>query len=445
MWLSLCVKIRRGFCRRGLHRSLPVLCSIVLLLAVRRDAASQNADAPLTLDRCVEMALNAPSTVKQARQQLNAARFGQRSAFANFLPQASIINGFTYNSPLLYDRSMFSFVSLNGIREYVAVGNAALEVDTSGKLKAAYDRARATREGAEANVAIAERDLRTNVAAAYYRLLLTRRLAKAAMENASTALDFQSKVQKLLDAGEASKADLVRAVAAAAALERTASSTEIAAQNANHELASYWTEDVAKELVVADELDEEFRAATASAKDDGYLRRPEIRVSQSQIDTLRADSHVARAKMLPQLSMNFQYGFDTNQLVAQNRGYAGFIHLDIPVFDFLRAYNEKRSLDEQVYAAQTNAATLKRQYSRAFQDALSQVNGVFTQLALTQQGLQAAEEGVRLSRLRFDAGEGTALDVVTAENALVQSQIDFYSTRADYLNALSALKVAGGQ
>lgn len=419
--------------------------TLLLCAACFSCCLSEAQTAPLTLAQCIELAEKAPSTVKEAHQRLLAARRTQSSVAAAFLPQVNIVNGFTYNSPLLYDRSVFSFVALNGIREYMTVANASWEADTSGRIKAEYDRARASRREQEANEAIAARDLRADVAAAYYRLLLTRKLADAADENARVAGDFRAKVKKLLDAEEASRADESRAAAEAASLQRTAAITRTAAANANHELASFWTEDVGAEVAIVDDLEQQFAAPASVAGDQGFLKRPEFSVAQAQIDLHRAESHIARAALLPQLRMNFEYGFDTNQLVSQNRGYAGFAHFDIPVFDFFHTLNQKRALDEQTRAAETGAAVLRRQMSRAYQDALSQANGTYASLAPTEEGFHAAEESVRLSRERFGAGEGSALDVVTAEKAFVQAQIDFYSTRADYLNAQSALKVASGQ
>ena len=57
----------------------------------------------------------------------------------------------------------------------------------------------------------------------------------------------------------------------------------------------------------------------------------------------------------------------------------------------------------------------------------------------------AAQENLWLSRVRFDGGEGLALDVVTSQSSLVQAQIDLFSARANYLNAQFALKVASAQ
>lgn len=430
----------------GILRSSNLLLVLCIVLATRNGRAwAQGADDALTVEQCVQRAQEAPSLVRQAHQQSEAARRAQESAGAAFLPQLNIVNGFIYNSPLLYNHNAFSFVALNGVREYMTVANASLDVDTSGRIKAGYDHARANMRGQKASEVIATRDLRAEVTAAYYRLLLTRKLADAASENAAVVADFKDKIQKLLDAGEASRADLSRATAEAASLQRTAVLTRTAAANANHELASYWTEDVTQELSIVDDLEQQFAEPKELTTDQGFLRRPEFNFAQAQIDLFRADSHAARAAMLPQLSLNFEYGFDTNQLISQNRGYAGFVHLDIPVFDFFRAYNDKRSFDEQTHAAQTNMAILKRQMSREYQDALSEVKGIYASLSATEEGLHAAQESLRLSRERFDGGEGSALEVVTAENAFVQAQIDFYSNRADLLNAQSALKVASGQ
>lgn len=79
--------------------------------------------------------------MRLARQTV--ARYGITQARAGFLPQVSIGGSYTYNSPLLYDRSTFSFLPLNGIREYASLATTGVELDTSGRLRAGMDRARA--------------------------------------------------------------------------------------------------------------------------------------------------------------------------------------------------------------------------------------------------------------------------------------------------------------
>jgi outer membrane protein TolC len=417
----------------------------ILLLLCISNGIAQSSVGILSLQRCIELAQNAPSSVRRAREQLDAAKFGQAAARAGFFPQLSISNGFTYNSPLLYDRSVFSFVALNGVHEYSSVANSTLEVDTSGRLRAIYERARANRQIAEVDVTLSERDLERAISMAYYRVLLTRKLVASAEDNAQAARDFETKVNQLIGGGEASRADLTKASLERTLLERTAESMKIEAEKAEHDLASYWTTNVTSKLLLADDLDQPPPAPTLPTSDDAYLKRPEFQLFAAQIAGFKADAHQARALMLPQLHLSFQYGIDSTHATSRDRGYAGFAHLDIPVFDFFRAHSEQRQFKSQALAAQTDESIGKRLFSKEYQDALSDVKGTYAQIVVAQRQLNLAKDNLTLSRLRFEGGEGTALDVVTAQSAFVQAEIDFYTTRANYLNAQSALKVASGQ
>lgn len=441
--LSRFPKKRQRFLIGSISWSLFALS--VLLLCCGENGFAQGNAGVLTLEQCIELARNAPSSVKRAREELNAARFGESAAKASFLPQLSLSNGFTYNSPLLYDHGVFSFVALNGVHEYSSVANASLEVDTSGRLRALYDRARANREIAETDVTLSERGLERAVSIAYYRVLLTRKLAASAAEDARAANDFETKVNQLVGGGEASQADLTKASLEHALLERNAESMKIETEKAEHDLASYWTTDVTSKLTLADDLDQQLAAPPIATADDAYLKRPELHILAARIAGYKADSRQARASMLPQLHLNFQYGIDSTHATSRDRGYAGFVHLDIPVFDFFHSYDQKRQFESLAQSVQTDASMGRRLYSKEYQDALSDVRGTYAQIDATQRQLELAKKNLNLSQLRFEGGEGTALDVVTAQSALVQAEIDFYTTRANYLNAQSALKVASGQ
>jgi outer membrane protein TolC len=109
-------------------------------------AAAQQ-QSPLTLAGCVRLAASAQSIAGIARQQLDVAHYGIVQARAGFLPQVSVGNVLGYNSPLAYQRDTFSYVALNGIREYSSLVTTAIELDTSGRLRARFQPASNVREG----------------------------------------------------------------------------------------------------------------------------------------------------------------------------------------------------------------------------------------------------------------------------------------------------------
>jgi hypothetical protein len=94
-------------------------------------AVAQPAAHPLSLQDCVRLAETVPSAAGLALQDREIADRQVVAARAGFLSQAGSASGYTYNSPLLDDRSAFSFVALNGLRGYVALFSVTQEVDTS--------------------------------------------------------------------------------------------------------------------------------------------------------------------------------------------------------------------------------------------------------------------------------------------------------------------------
>jgi outer membrane protein TolC len=47
--------------------------------------------------------------------------------------------------------------------------------------------------------------------------------------------------------------------------------------------------------------------------------------------------------------------------------------------------------------------------------------------------------------LRYEGGEGPALDVVLAQTQLTQARTNYYTAKANYLNARADLEVAAGK
>src|ERR1041385_6087865 len=139
------------------------------LYAVLLSAATLSAQnpTPLSLDDCIRLADSAQSTAGIARQQVEIARQNLIIARAGFLPQAAVTGSHTYNSP---NQGEFSCIALNRVREYTTIGNLALDIDTSGRLRAQLARARADQDAAAANVVLAQRDLKRAVTTSYYHV-----------------------------------------------------------------------------------------------------------------------------------------------------------------------------------------------------------------------------------------------------------------------------------
>lgn len=415
------------------------------LLLLSGLAVAQPPPRTLTLEDCIGLASAAQSSVTIARRQAEISRLGITQARAGFLPQARVSNGFTYNSPLLHDRGTFSFIPLDGIREYASVFTTGVELDSSGKLRAELARAQAERRSAAAGVRLSERELKRAVTAAYLRVLLARHILEVSRASLSEAQNFEKRVRLLFENGEAAQADVAKAAAQTAFLEQSVNAAELDARLANQELASFWTTAADEPLWLADVLADP--VAPPAARDPGkpFLHRPEFDLLEAQRQAALAESRRARAELFPQLGLVFQYGLDSTHVRWADRGYATFLTLNVPVFDWLKAHSAARQ--SQLRAAQVEAsrAMAERGFSKEYESALARVRLIYQQIAMTESQVKASEENLRLSRLRYEGGEGSALEVVTAQAQLTQARSNYYSVVSAYLNAKADLEVASGQ
>jgi outer membrane protein TolC len=423
-----------------------------LLVLFSLPALAQAPARLLTLNDCIRLAQSAPSISTVARLEGQIARFGWEQARASFLPRTRFENGVTYNSPQPGNSASQSFVALNGVREYASLVTTSQELDTSGRLRAELARARAARDLANAGLVLSERDLKRVVTAAYYRLLLARHLAQALRESLAEAENFEKRTRLLLESGEAARADVAKASAQVAFLRQSLETAELEATIANHGLAAFWTAQVSEPLPIVDVFEQPLPAPEPEPAPGGlpsarapFLKRPEFDVLEAQRQGLLADSRRARAGLLPQASLTFQYGLDSLAVRIRNRGYAAFLNLDVPVFDWLKTLNLSRQLRVRAQQVETNRAIAERAFSRDYQDAQARVRQFLAQISITAEQIKLVEEDLRLSRVRYEGGEGLALDVVTAQSRLAQARANYFNSIANYLNAKADLEVASGR
>ncbi|MCC6341850.1 MAG: TolC family protein [Bryobacterales bacterium] len=408
-------------------------------------AAAQQ-QAPLSLDDCVRLAMAAQSAASLARQEGEIARLGLAQAKAAFLPQGRILSGYTYNTPSRTDPGVQTFVALNGSREYIGLATIGAELDTSGRLRAGLARARADQDLAAAGLQVTQRDLRRQVTVAYLRLLLTRRLARVANETLAEARNFEKRVRLLAAGGEAAQADVYRASAEAAFLDQARSGAELEAETANHDLAAFWTAETATPLPLVDVFDAAIPAPEATGNAPSpYLRRPEFRIFDAEKRGFLAEYRRTRADLYPQLGVVYQYGLDANQVRASNRGQAAFVNLNIPIFDWFKTRGAARQFQLRSAQSDTRRQIAERAFSSEYQSALSRVKRIYQQIAITEGQVRFSEENLRLSRIRYEGGEGLALEVVSAQTQLGQARSNYYTTVANYLSARVDLEVAEGR
>lgn len=418
----------------------------IAIAAAAAVAAGQQPNRPLTFEEIWKLAQARYSLAERARLDERSANEQVRQARAGFLPQLAYNNAFTYNSPRRDDPSTFAFVSLNGIREYVSQAAVTQELDTSGRLRAALERGRAERAGAQARAAITIRDLRLALQEVFYGLLEARHNVEAAQQNVNQAEDFLRRTRLMAEQGEAARSDVVKADVQLAGRRRDLYAAQAEALNGGIRLKSFWSDDLAQPPEIEDNF---LRVPT----EQDYLgwdaawvgRRSEFSLLDAVERIARADARAARSERRPTLTVDYAYGIDANQVRIRERGQELFANLRIPLFDWHRSKSREQQANFVRQQVEIDRQISRRIFTSAFYIERNNTELAVKQMAEGKRETEQARESLRLARLRYDGGETTALEVVDAQNTLAAAQVAYHRAVFDYHLARARLEVATGQ
>jgi outer membrane protein TolC len=161
----------------------------------------------------------------------------------------------------------------------------------------------------------------------------------------------------------------------------------------------------------------------------------------------------AKAGYLPDLSLNFNYGIDAPQFAKRgpapdnirNLGYSMMGTIDLPVWDWLSTQKRIKQSIVQLDAAKITLTATQRRLIAVMEETYAEAETAGKQLKLLDAMAITASESLRLTNLRYLAGESTALEVVDAQNALLSAEAARSDGMVRYQTALAALDLLTGQ
>jgi outer membrane protein len=390
--------------------------------------------------------VNSPQ-FQAALTELGMAREDRVQARAALLPSVNYVNGFIYTQPNGTPSGVF--IANNGTHEYISQG-IAHEALGFGSLPD-YQRAKAAHALARAKADIAERGLVVTVVRWFYGLLAAQERTTSTLEASNEAEHFLDLSQKLEAGGEVAHSDVVKAQIQANDLQRTLQDAKLAEENARLALAVLVFPNFFQDFTLVNDL----AAAPAlpplaDAQEMARNNNPELRVAFAVLEVADKEVAVARSGHLPTLTMDWLYGIDANQFATYDRngfrnlGYAAVASLNIPVFSWGATQSKVRQAELQRHQAQVGLSATQRQAVADLQSFYSEAQTARGQLDSLRNSAELAAESLRLTNLRYQAGEASALEVVDAQNTLTAARNAYHDGEARYHLAIANLQTLTG-
>jgi len=392
-----------------------------------------------------------------------AALADQRSAAIDrYLAKAALLPSAIYHNQMIYtqpngqttqgvqatNQSAPIFIANNAVHEYIS--QASINETAGVKQFADIRLARANAARTEAELEVARRGLVAAVVGLYYGVSNAETKRTSFKEALDEARSFTDHTQQREAAREVAHADVVKAQLQQQQRQRDLSDAAIAVEKAQLELAVLLFPDPRTPYSVepppsgqALPTREEVNAAAAKYN-------PEIRSAMAALEGTDAAVLAAKGAYLPDLALNFSYGIDAPQFAkhgpdgVQNLGYSITGTLDIPVWDWLSTQKKIKQTQIRRDAARVTLSATQRRLIANLDEAYSEAQVAQQQLDLLVQSLHTSAESLRLTKLRYTAGEATALEVVDAQTAYTAAQTAQADGVVRYQTALAGLQLLTG-
>ena len=186
----------------------------------------------------------------------------------------------------------------------------------------------------------------------------------------------------------------------------------------------------------------------AGLPSDLLMQRPDVRAAALRLEAARQEIGVARAEMLPSLSLTGQGGTQSSELsslINLDQRFASFAaQLTAPLF---QGGQLRANLNAAEARYEQQAARYQQTVLTAFREVKASLVAYDKQRQRyreVQQQVTTAQDAFQTQRERYDRGVGDVLSLLDAERTLVQAQTRLANVRLAVVNARLALHRALG-
>jgi outer membrane protein TolC len=178
---------------------------------------------------------------------------------------------------------------------------------------------------------------------------------------------------------------------------------------------------------------------------------PDLRAAESALQQAGYGIKAARGAYYPSLVVDYFYGFDANvfNIIGpddrHNLGSVVQATVNVPVWNWGATRSKVRQAELQQRQAQYDLTFAQRQLQVNISTFYLEAQAALAQIQSLRSSLDLATESLRLTVLRYQGGEATALEVADAQTTLVQARNAYDDGLARYRLALVEIQTLTGR
>ena len=292
-------------------------------------------------------------------------------------------------------------------------------------------------------------DIIFQVEQAYYRLLGLSALIQvnqSALQNLNTVLDA---ARRRRESGLATVADVYRAETQVAQAELNLARSRGELQKARGQLAVTAGVPVDGVLNVQTMSQPpqigEVTASLTDLLDRAKASRPDLVAAEAQARSARAAASAAAKAGLPSVEITGGTGYTLfNDDRPNARNYSLGLNVRIPIFSGFRDTYVRRQADAVAAQAEAARDSLYRQTELDVWQAYYDVQTAASTIGSSDVQVRSAEQTVEATLARYQAGFGSILDLITAQQDESNAKVQRIQSYLDWFTALARLTFSAG-
>ncbi|WP_205499968.1 TolC family protein [Rufibacter psychrotolerans] len=442
-------------------KRIKLLVSVVLgYLLVPLGAAAQGGttqsppSGTLTLQQCVQYALQNQAEVRQAQIEEEIGERQIRAQLAGWLPQ--VTGQFSAVRNIQRQRSVFGDQVITLGQNYTS--NVLLQANQtlySNDLLLASRAARYTRLSLDQNTRASKINTVVDVSKAFYSVLLTQEQLRILDENITRLEKQYRDARAQYEQGLVDKTDYQRAsitLASTRADRKRAQETIKARVAVLKQLMGLPVETNLDLAYDYNQMQQNIQVDTTQQV--VYANRVEFQQLQTQRQIQLLNTRYYRWGFLPTASVYGNYNplfFSNNLSDLYSQVYPTSqvgLQLSVPIFQGGRRLQNVRISRLREESINVDLENLQRVINTEYQTALANYKSDYTDWLTLQSNNQLAEEVYNVIRLQYNEGIKTYLDLIVAETDLRTAQLNYYnalynvlSSKLDVQRALGTIAV----
>ncbi|WP_051555543.1 TolC family protein [Anaerovibrio lipolyticus] len=417
--------------------------AVALALAVLTACGTTSAERlDITLDEGIKMALENNYTIEESGADLDSAYWGLREARRNGGPTVS------WNSTA-YRVGGKSYEGWNHNALYGNQFSFSMPLYSGGKIENNIEAAEMGLSGAELDLERTKQTIRSTVSGDYYYILKCRSEVEVYQESVNNLQAHLDNVNAKLRAGVVAQKDVLSSEVSLAEekqnLVTKINDLRVAIATFNNDVGlPMETETTPKEELKY----EPYNFTLPECDDYALIHRPDLFQKMYNLKQKKAEMEAAKSGMRPKLDAG----------VSRNIGGSSAFKTDSVSSD---SWTAGVSLSWDIFDSGITSAQVNKKKAavhRAEAELMDKVNSVRLDVRTEYLNMRAAEENIgtmrealekaqedyRIEVVRYNAGVGTNLEVMDAQDKLVSAKGDFINALYKYNYSKASLDTAMG-